>query len=159
MNTVSGLQPEDHAQLLANNVERQAMRVRLEELDLQDNEILIRAKHKESAPTLDLSKYKDTTRRLLTELWHAHDHMLSHQDIREDVMDLRPDDYETDADGSALRQIIDRARKNIVKHPGFRYEIINRRGKGDQLVERGTLQNVTNRPKKRRKSTKKRYGA
>ena len=56
-------------------------------------------------------------------------------------------------------QIIDRANKNIEKHPDFRYEIINIRGKGYQLVERGTLQNVTNRSKKRRKSTKKRYAA
>lgn len=169
MNTVLVLQPEDRAQLLANNVERQELlarlrefQVRLEELDQQDNEILTKTEHtehKESMLVPDISMFKGTTRLLLKEFLNAPNYRLSHHEIREDVMGLHPDDDETDADGSALRQTIDRANRNIEKHPDFRYEIINIRGKGYQLVERGTLQNVTNRPKKRRKPTKKRYGA
>jgi len=109
--------------------------------------------------TLDISMFKGTTRSLLTEFLKSANYMLFPDDIRQDVMGLRPDDDETDADGSALRQIIDRARKNIKKHPDFRYEIINIKGKGYQLVENTTLQNVTNQPGKRKTISKKRYGA
>jgi len=109
--------------------------------------------------TLDISMFKGTTRSLLTEFLKSANYMLFPDDIRQDVMGLRPDDDETDADGSALRQIIDRARKNIKKHPDFRYEIINIKGKGYQLVENTTLQNVANQPGKRKTISKKRYGA
>jgi hypothetical protein len=59
--------------------------------------------HKESEPTPDISMFQGTTTgSLLKEFLKAPDYMLSHQDIREDVMGLRPDDDETDADGSGL---------------------------------------------------------
>ena len=135
----------DIAQLLANNAERQWILARLTDLDQQDREILMRA---EGSEYVDVSMFPDETRRLLTEFLRAPNYLLSHEEIRTNVMLLRSMD-QPDADGgaahsgtanggtansNALRQVIERARKNIKDQPDFHYEIRNIRGKGYQLV-------------------------
>jgi DNA-binding response OmpR family regulator len=134
------LPSSDIAQLLANNAERQWILARFADLDQQDKEILTRA---EGSGYVDVSMFPDETRRLLTEFLRAPKYMLSHEDIRTNVMLLRfaenPDAngsaaHGSTANGNALRQVIERARKNIKDQPDFHYEIRNIRGKGYQLV-------------------------
>ncbi|MCL2710086.1 MAG: helix-turn-helix domain-containing protein [Planctomycetaceae bacterium] len=130
---------EDVALLLANNVERQWILTRLAGLDQQDKKILSKA---EDTKPVDVSMFSDETRRLLMEFLKAPKCILSRKNIRQDVMLLLPEENDIDANGSALRQIIGRARKNMKEHPGFPYEIKNIRGKGYQLVSKAVLRNA-----------------
>jgi len=135
------LPTEDIAQLLANNAERQWILTRLTALEQQDREILTKA---EGTEYVDVSMFPDETRRLLTEFLKSPKHMLSHESIRRDVMfvysgdDVNGNDNEHESGNgngsSALRQLIERARRNIKDHPDFPYVIRNIRGKGYQLV-------------------------
>jgi len=127
------LSPEEITQLLANNTERQWILTRLTTIDQQDREILTRA---ESTEHVDVSMFPSETRRLLTEFLKSPKRILSHEEIRQDVMLLSPEEGDTDINGCALRQVIDRARKNMKDHPNFHYEIKNIRGKGYQLVSK-----------------------
>ena len=138
------LSPEDVALLLANNTERQWVLTRLAALDQQDKEILTKAERTEH---VDVSMFPDETRRLLTEFLKAPKRMLSHEDIRQDVMLLLPEEDFDDANGSALRQVIDRARKKLKAQPNFHYEITNIRGKGYQLISKKEII-MTSDPKK-----------
>ena len=148
MNTVLVLQPEDVARLLEIDKGIQAL--------LRERESILtkaaRTEYVEPEHAPDVSMFKGTTRLLLME------YMLFPEDIRQDVMGLLPDDDETDADGSGLRKIIERARNNINKCPGFRYGIMSIKGKGYQLVDGVCDENITNRTKKRKKKAKKRHG-
>jgi len=132
------LPTEDIARLLANNAERQWIQTRLTTLNQQDREILTKA---EGTEYVDVSMFPDETRRLLTEFLKAPKHMLSHEAIRKDVMFVYSggeedvnDNNDNGNGGSALRQLIERARKNLVDRPDFPYVIKNIRGKGYQLV-------------------------
>jgi len=122
---------EDIIRLRANATERQLLLTRLAILEQQDTTILTKAENMEH---IDASVFPCETYRLLTEFLRAPKHILSHEDIRQDVMLLQPD--EEGGDGSALRQVIDRARKKLKDHPHLRYEIKNIRGKGYQLVRK-----------------------
>jgi len=128
---MSILSSEKVALLLANEEERQRIQTRLAVLEEQDKKILERAASKEY---IDVSMFPNETGRLLTEFLKSPKRILSHEEIRQDVMLLSPEEEETDVNGCALRQVIGRARKNIKKHPDFHYEIKNIRGKGYQLV-------------------------
>jgi len=125
------LSHEDVTQLRANVTEGQLMLARLADLEQQNMIILTKA---ESTEHVDASMFSGETYRLLMEFLKAPKHILSHEDIRQDVMLLLPD--EEGGDGSALRQVINRARKKLKDHPNFHYEIKNIRGKGYQLVRK-----------------------
>jgi DNA-binding winged helix-turn-helix (wHTH) protein len=80
---------------------------------------------------VDFSMFKDTTRRLLIELWDAPDKMISHQDIREDVI------FDEEASDQAVKNVIARARYELAEaHAKFTIE--NVFGKGFQLVPKST---------------------
>lgn len=101
----------------------------------------------------DFSMFKDTTRRLLTELWDAPEKMVSQEHIKEYVME------DEDADLGYLRQVINRAKQEMKDCPDFQYDIENVWGKGYKLIARKVLQSVTNSKKalknKRKKVRKK----
>ena len=158
MNTVPDLQPEDRAQLLANNVERQKLRARqreiqarLEELDQQDNEILTKAErteHEESESMLDLSKFTYVTQLLLAELRDAPNSTLSKDAIRLYVIGNE------DAPDETVRTVIYRAREEMEAFPDCRHRIETVRRVGYRFVCKESFQNVSN-PKKTRKKQRK----
>jgi len=108
-------------------------------LEQQEHE-LQKAAERTDEENVDFSKFKDTTRRLLVEFWDAPNRMLSHEDIREDVM------LDKDADDRALRQVICKARKEMAAK-NFAYDIENIRGTGYRLIRRETLPNVSEPPR------------
>jgi len=75
---------------------------------------------------IDFTVFTDTTRRLLIEFWDVPGKMLSHQDIREDVL------FHKDAKEQAIHDVIREAKKEMRFHH-FGYEIKNVRGKGYRL--------------------------
>ena len=77
----------------------------------------------------DFSGFKETTRRLLVNLWDATDKMLSHEDIRQDVI---LDEY---ASTKAIERMIAKAREEIAQN-GFPYAIKNVWGKGYRLEQK-----------------------
>ena len=77
---------------------------------------------------IDLSMFKDTTRRLLVELWDAPEKMISKEDIRVDVM------FDDEASDEAVKMVIRRARQEIEAHSFFPYEIATIPRKGYRLV-------------------------
>jgi len=79
----------------------------------------------------DFSMFKDTTRRLLTELWDAPERMLEKEDIRQDVI---LDEYASDG---AVKQVIGRARIEM-QEKRFPYVIKTVFNRGYQLVPKGT---------------------
>ena len=152
MNTVSGSQLKDIAQLQANNAERQAIRARLEELDRQDNEILKRVadtEYKETAPTPNFSAYKGKTLFLLLELWNAPSRKLSYKEIREDVM------CKEESSIDAVMSFVKRARNEMKSKKDFHYEIENIQEWGYRLLYRESCQILSKpskTPRKRRKN-------
>ena len=158
MNTVPDLQPEDRAQLLVNNVERQKLRARqqeiqarLEELDQQDNEILTktaRTEHEESESMFNFSWFEYKTQELLKELRDTRKGVLSKDDILEFVIEKE------NATDKAVRTLISRARKEMKCFPECCYEIETVRGEGYRLVRRETLPNVTKPTRTRKKQRK-----
>ena len=108
------------------------------ELAALDSEIeaealrLAKESGKENARTddkvVDFSLFKDTTRRLLVELWDAPDRMLSQEHIKEYVI---LDEYASD---SAVKMVIRRARQEIENCSRFLYEIVSIPRKGYQLA-------------------------
>ena len=117
--------------------------VRLESIDLEAvvlrkelREMLEAEKtdHKEYA---DLSAFKDTTRRLLTEFLNAPNHILSHEDIRQDVI------FDEWASDSAVRSVIKRARKEIKACRDCHYEIKPISKKGYKLERLDACQIVS----------------
>jgi DNA-binding winged helix-turn-helix (wHTH) protein len=104
-------------------------------LETELRNILEAGEDAEYAP--DFSMFKDTTRRLLTELWHAPDRMLSHQDIREDVM------HDEVARDGTVREAIRKARREL-RNVNCVYSIETIRVKGYKLVVSKTPPNVTN---------------
>jgi DNA-binding winged helix-turn-helix (wHTH) protein len=98
--------------------------------------------------------FKDETRRLLIEFLKVPDRILSHEDIRQDVMFLRDDEDNVDESGVTERQIIDRARKAL-KEQNSRYDIKNLRKRGYKLIDRETLQTLHDPPKKPGKKRRK----
>jgi len=76
---------------------------------------------------VDFSMFKETTRRLLIELWDAPEKMISHQDIREDVI------FDEEASDQAVKNVIVRARYELAEAKA-KFDIKNVFGKGYQLV-------------------------
>ena len=76
---------------------------------------------------IDFSMFKDTTNRLLLELWNAPNKMLSHEEIKEYVM------FDPEAPGRNVRRAMNRAREAL-RQKNVHCEIKNIRGKGYQLV-------------------------
>ena len=151
MNTVSGSQSQDVAQLQANNAERQAIRARLEELDQQDNEILMRMERTECKEPeyVDFTMFEGMTLFLLQALWNAPSRKLSKQEVREDVME------KDGASEVAIRLVICRAREEMEACPDCRYEIKTVWGKGYRLVCKDSFQSVSNPQKTKKKRYKK----
>jgi len=77
----------------------------------------------------DFSGFKEATRRLLVNLWDAPDKMLSHEDIRQDVI---LDEY---ASTKAIERMIAKAREEIVQND-FPYSIKNVWGRGYRLEQK-----------------------
>jgi DNA-binding winged helix-turn-helix (wHTH) protein len=115
----------------------------------QEREAILTGEVRTDQEQTDFSMFKDTTRRLLTNLWDAPDKMLSHEDIREDVM------FDPEAPDRNIRRTINRARKAL-REKNSRYAIKNIKGKGYQLIRGETLPNVTNLSKTPQKPQKKR---
>ena len=89
-----------------------------------DRELLRREREAESP---NFSRFSDTSRRLLTEMWDAPNRTISHQDVREDVIG------DIDASLSAIWSVIFRAKKEL---EGSGMTIKNVRGNGYMLVLR-----------------------
>jgi len=144
MNTVLVLQPDDVTRLL--EIEKV-----LRELSAEREAILMKAVRTEYTEPehIDFSMFKDTTRRLLIELWDAPQRMLSKQDICNDVI---LDEY---ASNVAVRLVITKAKKEMATHSDFHYVIKNIKRRGYQLVCKETFPNVSNPPKTPRKKRKK----
>ena len=98
---------------------------------------------------IDCSMFKDTTRRLLEEFQKAPDHILTHEDIRQDVMF---DEYASDP---AVWMVIKRARQEMVGNGDFPYEIKSLSKKRYQLVEVNILTKPNKPPKSLQKQGKK----
>ena len=79
---------------------------------------------------VDFSKFKDTTRQLLIELWDAPDRMLSHEQLKEYVLS------DEKAKDSTIRKTVERARAELKNYPEFRYEIKSVWGIGYRLIRR-----------------------
>ena len=122
----STVSPEDVARLLKLEMEARELSARLDDISREREAILTKG-CTECVP--DFSMFKDTTRRLLTELWDAPERMLSHEDIRQDVI---LDEYASDG---AVKHVIMRARKELMNHE-FAYNIRSIWGKGYQIVAR-----------------------
>ena len=126
---------------------------RLETIDLEAATLrkelrkALETEKKESVQKADLSMFKDTTKRLLTELWKAPNKMLTHEDIKEFVM------FDPEAPDSNVRRTINGVRAAL-REKGSSYEIENVKGKGYRLAINETLPNVTKVSKTRGKSTK-----
>lgn len=102
---------------------------------------------------IDVSKFRDTTRRLLVELLDAEDHMIYTEDIREDVI------LDKDASDGAVRLVIFKARNEMKSCDECHYEIRNtkgRDGKGYKLVDKKVFPSVSKVPKIPKKMKKKR---
>ena len=98
----------------------------------QDN-----TKMNEEVKQPDFSMFKDTTKRLLTELWSATGNMVSQEDIRQNVI------IDAQASDVAVRLVVTRAREEIRNQRNFHYEIKNIKKKGYQLVKREEFQSVS----------------
>jgi DNA-binding response OmpR family regulator len=128
--------------LLKISKERQDLYARLAALEKEEYEILTGTERSEQ---IDYSLFKDTTGRLLTEFMNAKNNMLSHEDIRQDVM------FDDEASDRAVRQVIVRARREIKACDDFHYEIKNIKEKGYKLIETANATNAPCPPKKSRK--------
>jgi DNA-binding winged helix-turn-helix (wHTH) protein len=91
-------------------------------------------RHEDENP--DFSMFRDTTRRLLVNMWDASNRMLSHEDIKDYVLQ---NDERSDA---AVRDVVREARDEIKTCRGFHYEIKNEWGKGYRLVKQEVWENV-----------------
>ena len=100
---------------------------RLFALDQKEHEILM-GKVPTDEQIVDFSMFSDSTKRLMDEFWVAPGKMLSHQDIREDVI------FDEDAKESAIHDVIKAARKELKTCCNCHYAIENIRGKGYRLV-------------------------
>ena len=127
MNTVLLSQPEIVARLLEIKAARSAF-------DVEEAELLTLLKmridegHNEEPELIpDFSMFKDTTRRLLTELWDAPDKMIEKEDVRHDVI---LDEY---ASEMAVKNVVRRARRELSESK-IKLTIKNVFGKGYQLV-------------------------
>jgi DNA-binding winged helix-turn-helix (wHTH) protein len=129
--------------------ERQVLYERLVALDREEKEILT-GKVRTDEECVDFSMFRDTTSRLLTAFWNAPDKMLSHEDIRQDVL------FDPEASDCNVRRVINRARKAL-QEKNFGYEIRNIKGKGYHFFRNATLpqasQTLPN-PQKSREITK-----
>ncbi|MCL2709680.1 MAG: helix-turn-helix domain-containing protein [Planctomycetaceae bacterium] len=90
---------------------------------------------------VDLSMFKDTTRRLLKELLNAPGNMLSHSEIRQGVM------IDVMASDSAVRNVVKRARKEMRACRDCPYEIKTIIRKGYRLEKTEMYQDVSKKPK------------
>jgi len=98
---------------------------------------------------LDVSQFKDTTNRLLTEFLNAPDKILSKEDIRQDVI---LDEY---ASENAVMSAVKRARKEMQACRDCHYEIRNMKRRGYKLVRKETCHNLSRTPKTPRNKRKK----
>ncbi|MCL2745405.1 MAG: helix-turn-helix domain-containing protein [Planctomycetaceae bacterium] len=114
---------------------------RLETIDMESMALrkelrkILEAGKRGGADEAAFSMFKGTTRRLLTELLHAPNNMLSYDDIRLDVM------LDEDVSNSAVRSVIKRARQEMRDWHGCPYEIKSIAKKGYKL-ERKKCQTV-----------------
>jgi DNA-binding winged helix-turn-helix (wHTH) protein len=132
-------QQEIVARLWEIHTERRKILKKMEKLNDNETDLLTQLQEQGDVKSIeqpDFSVFKDTTSRLLTELWNAPTRMLSHEDIRQDVI------FDDEANDSAIRQVISRAKTelNKMKYP---FEIKNVKKKGYTLVDK----NVTKRNK------------
>jgi len=144
-------QSEIIARLQEIRTSRQKMLAKLQKqlhnLNTEEAGLLVRLQTQdedESAGQPDFSRFKDTTSRLLTEFWNSPDHILSYDDIREDVI------FDSVANDDTIRQVISRARRELsdMRCP---YEIKNLRKDGYRLTKKHDKNIKTSKtPKKRR---------
>ena len=132
MTAILSPQQEIAARLREVHAERRRIIKKLGKLDDRETDLLTQLQDRgsgngEQYSLPDFSMFKDTTRRLLTEFWVAPDRMLSHEDIRQDVIG---DDLANDC---TVWQVICRANAELVKKK-FPFEIKNVKKKGYRLV-------------------------
>jgi DNA-binding winged helix-turn-helix (wHTH) protein len=110
-------------------------------------EVLVAEKSGSMEPP-DFSMFKEKTCLLLMEFWNAPNHILSHDDIRLDVI------FDEDASGVAVRSLIKRARQEMKDCHDCCYEIKSISKKGYKLERQKMCQivaNVSKVPKNKRK--------
>ena len=110
---------------------RQRMFSKLQRLNVEETDLLARLQtleKNESTGKPDFSRFKDMTSRLLTEFWNAPNRILSHEDIRQDVI------FDEEAKDKTVWQVVCRARKELID-ARYPYEIKSIDGKGYQLVD------------------------
>jgi hypothetical protein len=132
MTTVFTSQQEIIHQLRKNHEERQKVLKKLTMLGDSEAELMMQLQEQSGINAVvipDFSMFKDTTRRLLIEFWIAPNRMLSHEDIRQDVM------FDNEAKISAIWQVISRANAELSKMK-FCFEIKNMKKRGYQLVDK-----------------------
>jgi len=125
-------EPEIIERLREIHIRRRKMFTKLQKLDAEEASLweqLQKQKENESAEYPDFSRFKDTTCRLLTEFWNSPDHILSYDDIRQDVI------FDNLANDDTIRQVISRARKELsdMRCP---YKIKNLRKEGYRLAKK-----------------------
>ena len=127
---------------------------RLESIDLEATalckelrEVLEEEQNGSKVPP-DFSAFKGKTCLLLMEFWNAPNHILSHKDIRLDVM------FDEDASEAAIRNVIKRARNEMKKHCDCHFEIKSIPKKGYKL-ERQKMYQIVSKASKLRKKTHK----
>ena len=132
MNTALLSKSETVAQLREIHVERQRILKKLAKLNDREADLFdqLQGQVRETNIELhDFSMLKDTTQRLLTEFWNAPDYMLSHEDIRQDVI------ADEGARDETIWQVISRANAELAKMK-FPLAIKNIKKKGYKLVSK-----------------------
>ena len=121
---------ETVAQLREISVERQRILKKLVKLNDREVDLFDQLQEQVKRTNIeppDFPMFKETTRRLLTEFWNAPDHMLSHEDIRQDVI------YDEEANDGTIWQVVSRANSELVKTKSH-FEIKNIKKRGYQLA-------------------------
>ena len=136
--------------------ERQALHLtikqaieRLAVLDQMEQELPAETERTEEFD-IDVSQFKDTTNRLLTEFLNAPNQMLSQEDIRQDVI---LDEF---ASENAVMIVITKARNEMSDCCDCHYEIRNMKRRGYKLVRKESFPNLSKTQKTPRNKRKKR---
>jgi DNA-binding response OmpR family regulator len=130
MTSTMSTQPEAVVQLQEIHVKRQRILKKLAKLNDREATLFMQLQVQENGKTIappDFSVFKGTTRQLLTKFWNAPDHILSHEDIRQDVI------FDEEAKDCTVWQTVSRANAELIKMK-FPFEIKNIRKKRYQLA-------------------------
>ena len=125
-----------------------AAQVEMAGIDRHIEAVALRLVKSEEDESPDFSIFRDSTRRLLVNLWDAPNKMLSHEEIKDYVL------FDESRSNNAVHDIVREARGEIEKQK-FAYEIENVWGKGYQLVKRKIWEGLGKVPRTPKKQGKK----